>query len=192
MSTTVTYPANQPVQVFQPGQAVILQVKAYTMDDVPIAKNTPVIIYNSSSYKIDRRASSATGNPKPSEVEYHYTVSFTVDEAQLGETAFDVINDVQLRPKPTGNRIEKRLKPGDAYAYLKTAVKYRVRDRKGLFTHQENLNAGQEIKIVDGPTSQAGNRETGRDYYYAPVRGWAKVVVVHRGKPLVHSAFRTA
>ncbi len=43
-------------------------------------------------------------------MEYHYTVSFTVDEAQLGETAFDVINDVQLRPKPTGNRIEKRLK----------------------------------------------------------------------------------
>ncbi|KAF8869548.1 hypothetical protein CPB85DRAFT_1357761 [Mucidula mucida] len=196
MSTTVTYPANQPVQVFQPGQTVILQVDAYTVDDVPILKNTPVTIHTSSSYKIDRRISSATGNPKPSEVEYHFTVSFIVDKEQLGQTASKFINDVQLRPKPTGNRIEKRLnnlKPNKDYAFLKTAVEYRVRDEKmGTYTHKETLNAGQEIKIMRGPLSQGGNRETGRDYYYAPVRGWKKVVVVHRGKPLVHSAFRTA
>ncbi len=42
---------------FQPGQAVILQVDAYTVDDVPILKNTPVTIHTSSSYKIDRRIS---------------------------------------------------------------------------------------------------------------------------------------
>ncbi|KAF8872041.1 hypothetical protein CPB85DRAFT_1461575 [Mucidula mucida] len=165
MNTTVTYPANQPVQVFQPGQAVILQVDAYTEDDVPIPKNTPVTIHTSSSYKIDRRTSSATGNPKPSEVEYHFTVSVIVDKEELRPPASDLINDVLLRPKLGGNRVVKKL--------------------------VELLNPGQEIKIVGGPVSKAGDPPTNRDYHYAPV-SWTKHVVPARGKPLVHSAFRAA
>ncbi|KAF8895678.1 hypothetical protein CPB85DRAFT_1440413 [Mucidula mucida] len=188
MNTTVTYPANQPVQVFQPGQAVILQVDAYTEDDVPIPKNTPVTIHTSSSYKIDRRTSSATGNPKPSEVEYHFTVSVIVDKEELRPPASDLINDVLLRPKLGGNRVGKSW----CYAFLKSGVQYRLRDNKiGTYLHKELLNPGQEIKIVGGPVSKAGDPPTNRDYHYAPV-SWTKHVVPARGKPLVHSAFRAA
>ncbi|KAF9018095.1 hypothetical protein BDZ89DRAFT_1074234 [Hymenopellis radicata] len=192
MNTTVTYPPDKPVEVFTRGQQVILQIDAYTMDDHFIPKNTPVTIYTSESYKIDRRASTAAGNPKPNEVEYHFTVLVTVDRVQVRATAFDDINDVQLKPRPNGGRILKRLTPGSDNAFLRNAVQYRVRDsRMGTFSPKETLNAGQEIKIMGGPMSMAGNPETGRDYKYAPVT-WTKEAVVARGRPLVHSAFRAA
>ncbi|KAF8895672.1 hypothetical protein CPB85DRAFT_1257335 [Mucidula mucida] len=175
MNTTVTYPANQPVQFSNPGQAVILQLMPTLKDDVTHPEDTPVTTHFVVARSMETSANDdrlliwihvlaeCHWESKPSEVEYHFTVSVIVDKRNF-DTASDLINDVLLRPKLGGNRVVKKLVIG-------------------TYLHKELLNPGQEIKIVGGPVSKAGDPPTNRDYHYAPV-SWTKHVVPARGKPL--------